>query len=81
MDKIDLSFEYSFLWDDESLEGTANASLYDFLADYQLTPQVINKVDQFSYNEEGMLHFRVDKFNLSASRYPIKVSGSRKDQI
>lgn len=77
VDQIHFSFDYKFFWSDESLEGSAQMTIHDFMAEYQITPKVIDKVDEAMFKEEGMLHLEVNSFNISASEFPITVNGSR----
>ena len=77
VEKVDVTFDYSIgLLEDESLDmkGSAQLTLYDFMAEYRITPEVIDKVeDGSSFHESGMLHLKLDELNLSAVDFPFKV--------
>ena len=77
VEKVDVTFDYSIgLLEDESLDmkGSAQLTLYDFMAEYRITPEVIDRVeDGSSFHESGMLHLKLDELNLSAVDFPFKV--------
>ena len=82
VDKIELVFDYTFDFGEEPIEGSASVTMYDFMARYTVTPEVIDKVEDFIYShEQGMLHLKVNDFNFSAVDFPIRVYGEKKDEV
>ena len=81
VDRIDLVFDYTVNWEGDELEGTASIIMFDFAANFKIAPEVKDKDAAFSFHESGMLHLRVDEFQISALDFPITIHGSKKDEL
>ena len=85
VDKLVVSVDYDFNFDlhQEPIRGTASATLYDFRAEYTVTPTVTNIDEAFSFHEQGMLHLSFDAFKISAGDAPVTVNenGGMRDEV
>ena len=80
VDKVVLSFDYSAeLGAKESTSGSANITLYDLTLEYSVSPEVIQVAsDYLSDSQEGALHLKVNRVNLSAEDYPVRIFAEQK---
>ena len=79
VDKVSLGFDYSFRLNGEPIEGSATITMYDFVLEYNLVPEVVEIDSEYVYyHEQGMLHLRADEFNFSALDFPVRVYGNEK---
>lgn len=66
VDRVEVDFDYRFDYGEKPIEGSASISLYEFMIEYSLTPEVINKNVATNSHEQGMLHLKVNELKLSA---------------
>ena len=73
VDKVDIVFDYQLESGklgggaEETIEGSASVTLYDFMVKYSMRPLVRDKGDALKYHEEkGMLYLELADFDISA---------------